>query len=142
MALDLNELQKKIAKLIEIHVHPNIDNLVKDIIEVYVGDEPVFSWDDNNVPKDKELFLKGVKAGIKATLLFKGKKEEKSDLLMVDRWDAEKFLQEKGSSNHPHIQESITGKIDYEVADLMAEFANRIIKKLIDKKLFEQGDGN
>jgi hypothetical protein len=45
--------------------------------------------------------------------------------LPADRWDAEDFLIEKGISNHPHIQDSVTGKKDYEVADLMAEFANR-----------------
>ncbi len=43
---------------------------------------------------------------------------------VADRSDAEEFLARKNISNHPHIQDSVTGKEDYEVADLMAEFAN------------------
>ncbi len=48
-------------------------------------------------------------------------------ILPINRWDAEEFLIEKGISNHPHIQDSVTGKKDYEVADLMTEFVNNII---------------
>ena len=44
---------------------------------------------------------------------------------VADRSDAEEFLARKNISNHPHIQDSVTGKEDYEVADLMAEFANK-----------------
>lgn len=43
--------------------------------------------------------------------------------LLADRWDAENFLIEKGISNHPIVSEC-NNKESYEVADLMAEFAN------------------
>lgn len=49
--------------------------------------------------------------------------------LPIERFDAEDFLITKGISNHPRIQDSVTGKQDYEVADLMAEFANRFFKQ-------------
>jgi hypothetical protein len=42
----------------------------------------------------------------------------------ADRWDAENFLLEKGISNHPRVSDC-NNKQSYEVADLMAEFANR-----------------
>jgi|GEM_PF-4156857 len=48
-----------------------------------------------------------------------------SGMLPADRGDAEDFLLKKGISNHPHIQDSVTGKNDFEIADLMAEFANK-----------------
>jgi len=44
--------------------------------------------------------------------------------LPADRWDAEDFLIEKGISNHPRVSDC-SNKESYEVADLMAEFANR-----------------
>jgi hypothetical protein len=44
--------------------------------------------------------------------------------LPADRWDAEDFLIEKGVSNHPRVSDC-SNKESYEVADLMAEFANR-----------------
>ena len=57
----------------------------------------------------------------------------KDKIIKADSWDAEEFLIEKGISNHPHIQDSINGKIDYEVADLMAEFANHYFKNQIEE---------
>jgi|GEM_PF-3501240 len=44
--------------------------------------------------------------------------------LPADRWDAEDFLIEKGISNHPRVSDC-NDKESYEIADLMAEFANR-----------------
>lgn len=49
--------------------------------------------------------------------------------LPIERWDAEDFLITKGISNHPRIQDSVTGKQDYEVADLIAEYANSFFRQ-------------
>ncbi len=47
----------------------------------------------------------------------------------VDRWDAEEWLQEnKDIWNHPMVRDR-TQTNGYEVADLMAEFANYILSK-------------
>ncbi len=47
----------------------------------------------------------------------------------VDRWDAEEWLQEhKDIWNHPMVRDR-TETNGYEVADLMAEFANYILDK-------------
>ena len=51
-------------------------------------------------------------------------KTDVSGSLLADRWDAEDFLIEKSISNHP-IVFNCNNKESYEVADLMAEFANR-----------------
>lgn len=53
-------------------------------------------------------------------------KTEVSKTLLADRWDAEEFLLEKGISNHPRVYDC-NDKESYEVADLIAEFANRYI---------------
>jgi len=50
-------------------------------------------------------------------------------LLPIDRWDAEDFLLTKGISNHPQIQDSVTGNNNYEVADLIAEYANSFFRQ-------------
>ena len=49
--------------------------------------------------------------------------------LPIDRWDAEDFLLTKGISNHPQIQDSVTGNNNYEVADLIAEYANSFFRQ-------------
>ena len=50
--------------------------------------------------------------------------EAKKMVEIAERCDAEEFLLKKNISNHPRIQDSVKGESDYEVADLMAEFAN------------------
>jgi len=50
-------------------------------------------------------------------------------LLPIDKWDAEDFLLTKGISNHPQIQDSVTGNNNYEVADLIAEYANSFFRQ-------------
>lgn len=51
----------------------------------------------------------------------------------IDKWDVEQWLQEnKDIWNHPMITDR-TDKNAYEVADLMAEFTNYIIKKQNNK---------
>lgn len=51
----------------------------------------------------------------------------------IDKWDAEEWLQQnKDIWNHPMITDR-TDKNAYEVADLMAEFTNYIIKKQNNK---------
>jgi hypothetical protein len=51
----------------------------------------------------------------------------------IDKWDAEQWLQQnKDIWNHPMITDR-TDKNAYEVADLMAEFTNYIIKKQNNK---------
>lgn len=42
---------------------------------------------------------------------------------MIDKFDAEDFLLKKSISNHPRV-EDVDSKNSYEVAELMAEFAN------------------
>lgn len=49
--------------------------------------------------------------------------------LPIERCDVEEFLITKGICNHPHIQDSLTGKNDYEVADLIAEYANSFFRQ-------------
>ena len=49
--------------------------------------------------------------------------------LPIERWDAEDFLITKGISNHPRIQDSVTDKNDFEVADLIAEYANSFFRQ-------------
>jgi hypothetical protein len=52
----------------------------------------------------------------------------------VDRWDAEEWLQEnKDIWNHPMVRDR-TESNGYEVADLMAEFANYILSKQDDTR--------
>jgi len=51
----------------------------------------------------------------------------------IDKWDAEQWLQDyKDIWNHPMITDR-TDKNAYEVADLMAEFTNYILKKQNNK---------
>jgi hypothetical protein len=52
----------------------------------------------------------------------------------VDKWDAEEWLQHnKDIWNHPMVTDR-TDRNAYEVADLMAEFANHIINKQDDTR--------
>jgi hypothetical protein len=52
----------------------------------------------------------------------------------VDKWDAEEWLQHnKDIWNHPMVTDR-TDRNAYEVADLMAEFTNHIIKKQNDTR--------
>jgi hypothetical protein len=51
----------------------------------------------------------------------------------VDKWDAEEWLQKnKDIWNHPMVTDR-TDRNAYEVADLIAEFTNYIIKKQNNK---------
>ena len=51
----------------------------------------------------------------------------------IDKWDVEQWLQQnKDIWNHPMITDR-TDKNAYEVADLIAEFTNYIIKKQNNK---------
>jgi len=51
----------------------------------------------------------------------------------VDRWDAEEWLQKnKDIWNHPMVTDR-TDRNAYEVADLIAEFTNYILKKQNNK---------
>ena len=53
----------------------------------------------------------------------------------IERWDAEEWLQKnKDIWNHPMVSDR-TDKNGYEVADLMAEFANYILDKQKQKQL-------
>jgi len=52
----------------------------------------------------------------------------------VDKWDAEEWMQQnKDIWNHPMVTDR-TDRNAYEVADLMAEFANHIINKQNDTR--------
>jgi len=52
----------------------------------------------------------------------------------VDKWDAEEWLQHnKDIWNHPMVTDR-TDRNAYEVADLMADFANHIITKQNDTR--------
>jgi hypothetical protein len=46
--------------------------------------------------------------------------------LPIERFNADEFLNKKDIWNHPYITDR-TGKNGYEVAHLMAEFANSVI---------------
>jgi hypothetical protein len=53
----------------------------------------------------------------------------------IDRWDAEKWLQDnKDIWNHPMVSDR-TDKNGYEVADLMVDFANYILSKQKQKTI-------
>ncbi|MDD2285828.1 MAG: hypothetical protein PHU98_06290 [Mariniphaga sp.] len=61
------------------------------------------------------------------------KKQKSNITLPVERWDAEDWLGEnKDIWNHPKITDR-NDKESYEVADLMAEFANSIISNIQQK---------
>lgn len=53
-----------------------------------------------------------------------------NNINLLDRWDAEDFLIEKGISNHPIVSDC-NNKESYEVADLMVEFTNDNIRRIL-----------
>jgi hypothetical protein len=51
----------------------------------------------------------------------------------AERWDAEDYLNTKDIWNHPMVSDR-TNKNGYEVADLMAEFANEWFRSRMEEK--------